>query len=160
MLVFVWTVFQSCCLNTRGVALHPRWVCLALEKTVRLSSKDGCARITPGSWVGFLWLFTIRVPYVARCFLLLFTIRVPSVARCFLWLFTIRVPSVAGCFLWLFTVSVPSVVRCLFQSLPIIYGFVCSRVLGIIWVQILYQICILKNINVWLCWVFVVWAFV
>ena len=35
-------------------------------------------------------------------------------------------------FLRLFTISVPSVARCLFQSLPIINGFVCSRVLGII----------------------------
>ena len=48
-------------------------------------------------------------------------------------------------FLRLFTVSVPSVARCLFQSLPFINWFVCSRVLGIIRIKILDQICVFFN---------------
>ena len=68
------------------------------------------------------------------------------------WLCTHPTRILSMFFLWLFTVSVPFVARCLFHSLPIINGFVCSRVLGIIWVQILYQICVvLKKILMFVC---------
>ena len=98
MLVFVWTVFQSYCLNTRGVVLHPKMSLFSFGKNCQTVFQR--------------WLCTHPTRILSRFFL---------------WLFTIRVPFVA---------------RCLFQSLPTINWFVCSRVLGIIWIKILDQICV------------------
>ena len=129
----------------------------------------------------FLWLFTISVPFVARC---LFQVRsdqllshvrlfaTPWIAACQASLpitnsqSSLRLMSIESVmpsshlilchpllllspnpsqheslFQWgNSSHEVPKVLE--FQSLPIINGFVCSRVLGIIWVQILYLICI------------------
>ena len=106
----------------------------------------------------------------------MFTVSVPSVAGCFyacllsvcpLWpgVSMVVYGQCALCgrvFLCLLTVSVPSVARFLFQSLPIINWFVCSRVC---WYNLNKNSLsdmrfFLKIINVWPCWAFVVWAFV
>ena len=54
-----------------AAVLHPRWwVCLALEKTVRLSSKGGCACIPPWSWVCFLMVVYYQRTLCGQVFLM------------------------------------------------------------------------------------------